>query len=90
MNYEPKQAIRDMVKAQGQNGNWNNDPYMHGLYNGLECALSIVESREPKFRDAPKKWRSKPEQIVQPMLKLLYFLERKYNRYFGAKPMAEK
>jgi hypothetical protein len=48
--------VRNMVDAQGQNGCWNFDPYMHGLYNGLEFALSILEKREPKFRDAPEKW----------------------------------
>ena len=49
-------TLREMVKIQGYNGNWNYDPYMHGLYNGLEFALSIMEKREPQFKDAPEKW----------------------------------
>ena len=49
-------TLREMVKIQGYDGNWNYDPYMHGLYNGLEFALSIMEKREPFFREAPEKW----------------------------------
>lgn len=49
-------TLREMVKIQGYNGNWNYDPYMHGLYNGLEFALSIMERREPQFKDSPEQW----------------------------------
>jgi hypothetical protein len=48
--------LRNMVEAQGRDGTWNYDPYMQGLYNGLEFALSIMEKREPQFRDAPEQW----------------------------------
>lgn len=49
-------SVRMMRDVQGQNGNWNYDPYMHGLYNGLEFAMSLLEKREPQFRDAPEDW----------------------------------
>jgi hypothetical protein len=49
-------ALRDVLKVQGYNGNWNYDPYMLGLYNGLELALSIMEKRQPYFKDAPEVW----------------------------------
>jgi len=42
--------IRRDRDLQGQDGIWNMDPYMLGLYNGLELALSSVEDREPEFR----------------------------------------
>lgn len=48
--------LKNMVDVQGTDGNWNYDPYMQGLYNGLEFALSIMESREPNFRSAPFYW----------------------------------
>lgn len=48
--------VRHMLDVQGQTGNWDFDPYMHGLYNGIEFALSILEKREPKFKSAPEKW----------------------------------
>jgi hypothetical protein len=50
--------LKNMVDVQGTDGNWNYDPYMQGLYNGLEFALSIMESREPNFRSAPFSWIS--------------------------------
>lgn len=50
------QGLRSQICIQGNNGNWNYDPYMHGFFNGLECALATIENREPLYRDAPKEW----------------------------------
>ncbi len=49
-------SVREMRDVQGRDGTWNYDPYMHGLYNGLEFAVSLLEQREPQFKDAPEKW----------------------------------
>ena len=48
---------REVLKVQGYSGNWDYGPYMHGLYNGMEMMLSLIENREPSFKDAPKKWK---------------------------------
>lgn len=48
--------LRKVHAIQGDNGNWNYDPYMHGMFNGLELALAIMEKREPNYKEAPKKW----------------------------------
>ncbi len=50
--------MQEMVKIQGGNGNWNYDPYMHGMYNGMELMLAIVEDREPVYKEKPSKWLS--------------------------------
>ena len=50
------ESVRHMRDVQGYDGNWNYDPYMQGLYNGLEFALSLLEVREPQFKDAPEIW----------------------------------
>jgi hypothetical protein len=50
------ESVRQMRDVQGMDGNWNYDPYMQGLFNGLEFAVSLLEVREPRFRDAPEKW----------------------------------
>lgn len=57
---------REMLELQGSSGNWDYDPYMHGMYNGMEFTQSLFEGREPVFRDAPKKWkeRSKLSQLL--------------------------
>ena len=49
-------ALRKVHAIQGADGNWNHDSYMHGLYNGLEMALSIMEERQPNFKNPPKAW----------------------------------
>jgi hypothetical protein len=45
--------LKNLVTAQGQSGNWNASPYMTGLYNGLELALSLFEKRKHEYRDVP-------------------------------------
>lgn len=48
--------LEDILNIQCSNGNWNYDPYMMGLANGLIMANSIITNKEPKFLSAPKKW----------------------------------
>ena len=55
MNVDVRQ-LKEMVEVQGRDGNWNYSPYHLGLFNGMEFMLSIVEKREPKFRDEPKRY----------------------------------
>lgn len=57
----------NILATQGQSGNWNYDPYMHGLYNGMEMILSIFEKREPRFRDAPEQWLCNNESNSKPV-----------------------
>lgn len=52
------EGMRDLMKVQGYDGNWNYDPYMHGMYNGMELMLAMVEGREPVYRDAPEVWQA--------------------------------
>lgn len=49
-------AVEDQVKMQCRHGNWNYDPYMHGMANGLICALATIKGEEPQFLTAPEKW----------------------------------
>ena len=50
------EALKEQIKIQCSDGNWNYDPYMHGLANGLICALATIEGKEPKYLTAPKIW----------------------------------
>lgn len=45
--------LQKVHAVQANNGNWNSDRYMRGMYNGLELALAIMEDREPSYRDSP-------------------------------------
>lgn len=49
-------SLRDLVKVQCYDGNWNYDPYMHGMANGLILALSLFERGRPAFLSPPKEW----------------------------------
>jgi hypothetical protein len=46
--------LNNCLDIQGRHGNWDYDDYMHGMFNGMELMDSIVDSREPMFKDAPK------------------------------------
>ena len=46
-------SLRDQLRVQGENGNWNCNEYMLGMFNGLECALATLEHREPQYRRKP-------------------------------------
>ena len=49
--------LRRILDIQCTDGNWNYDPYMHGMANGLILSLSVMEDvYEPNFLEAPKKW----------------------------------
>lgn len=48
---------QNLLAVQGMSGNWDYDPYMHGMFNGMELIMSTVEGREPQFREAPATWR---------------------------------
>lgn len=43
--------MRAILEIQAEDGNWNYDDYMTGLYNGMELMMSIAEERPVVFRD---------------------------------------
>lgn len=56
MNKNQLEAMKESLKIQGYDGNWNYDEYMFGMYNGMELMLAIAENREPVFREKPEQW----------------------------------
>jgi hypothetical protein len=50
--------LKNITDIQCSNGNWNYDPYMHGMANGLILAQNVMEDfkEEPKYKEAPEKW----------------------------------
>ena len=52
-------SIDELVNIQCSDGNWNADPYMHGMANGMILIQSIINGKNPEFLDAPKRWLTK-------------------------------
>lgn len=75
------EAVKEMLKIQGYNGNWNYGPYMHGMFNGLELAVAAIEGREAQIREAPKVWLS--EDQTEPTTALLAKFVDVLNTYEG-------
>lgn len=51
-------ALRNAASVQCRDGNWNYDPYMFGMANGIILAVHIMEGQvgEPFFFLRPKRW----------------------------------
>ncbi len=47
--------LAEILDVQGNDPSTESDPYMIGLFNGLEMGLAIMEQREPSFKVVPKK-----------------------------------
>lgn len=61
------EALKDSLKVQCSDGNWNYDPYMHGMANGMIFALSLFEGGEPQYLDAPEKWGKDRPDLKEPI-----------------------
>lgn len=48
--------LRELLDVQCMNGNWNYDPYMHGMANGMILALSLFDNKQPEYLKTPKIW----------------------------------
>ncbi len=53
---EKIEKMEDLVKIQCSAGNYDYDPYMHGMANGMIVLLSCLTETEPEFMEAPKQW----------------------------------
>ena len=46
--------VRQIRDIQAQDGNWDYNQYMCGMFNGLELAMAILENREPEYKKPPE------------------------------------
>jgi len=50
------EKLKDLIKVQCTDGTWNYDQYLFGMANGMICALSVFDDKEPKYLEAPDEW----------------------------------
>ena len=50
------QSTQDIVNVQCNDGNWDYDPYMHGMANGMIIVQSMFADVPPEFLEAPEVW----------------------------------
>lgn len=51
-----EKSLKDVTDIQCSNGNWNYDPYMMGMANGLILARAILTGEEAVFMSTPEEW----------------------------------
>lgn len=60
-------TLEDLTKVQCSDGNWNWDPYMHGMANGMILALSLFKNGCPEYLPPPETWLyEKTQHSVKP------------------------
>jgi len=82
------ETLHDMLETQSQDGIWNYDDRMLGMFNGMEVMMAIVEHRDVKFRDCKtedflinktKKEVSMDDKTVKEMYQTALKCMREYN-----------
>lgn len=50
--------LQNCIDIQCSHGNWDYDPYMQGMANGMILAMNIMGDckEEPQYMKAPEKW----------------------------------
>ena len=84
MNIEQKRidTSESLIKTQSADGNWNYDPYMHGMLNGMLATHSIFTDKKFEPFKKPKRWKYKRwyEKIIDKITgKYKVAIETSYN-----------
>ena len=51
--------MEDVIEIQAAAGNWDADPYMHGMLNGMILMHAMAAGKRPEFKTAPRYWSSR-------------------------------
>lgn len=51
-----KKDLQHLIDVQCADGTGNCNSYMHGIANGLICAMSVLTGDEPNYMKEPKEW----------------------------------
>ncbi len=69
------EKLKEMTAAQCSDGNWDYDPYMHGMANGMLFAVSCMENKTPEYLTAPDVWLRDKHMCGRPVPANKVFLQ---------------
>ena len=49
-----EEELQNLIDVQCRDGLWDQNPYMHGLANGLICAMGIIKGKRMDFLAPPE------------------------------------
>ena len=61
------ESSQDIINIQCNEGNWNYDPYMHGMANGMLLTQSIFTDEVFQYLDAPDVWLESLSDDIRPV-----------------------
>ena len=71
--YARLEVLHEITQIQCNDGNWNYDPYMQGMANGMLMALSVMDNTDdPGFLDALEEFI----HIKCPVLRCIHSIKR--------------
>ena len=56
MNEKRLKEIENAVNIQCSEGNWNYDPYMFGMANGMILVQAMINGDSPVYLNRPVEW----------------------------------
>ena len=74
MNEDRIKEAEKVLAIQCLDGNWNYDPYMHGMANGMLLIVAIMREATPVYLDAPEEWKRKDVDKTDEIDKLANFI----------------
>lgn len=72
------ERLNNIIGIQSQHGNWDCNPYMLGMLNGLLVAKSLFTDECPLFKEAPEQWLDDriPDVSMHPVIEASLLLSR--------------
>lgn len=58
-------SMEDVLAVQSSKGNWDVDPYMHGMLNGMILMHALATNGVADFKSAPNYWLSRSQRFKQ-------------------------
>ncbi|MCP3685372.1 MAG: hypothetical protein GY861_22200 [bacterium] len=70
--YEKRiEDLKEMIGIQCCHGNYDYDPYMHGMANGMIFSLAVLTEEDPQYVKAPNTWLCDKAPGLNPKLNSL-------------------
>lgn len=62
LTQEMLEEFNGFIDLMSSPGNYDFDPYLHGMANGMIFMKSLVDGKEPQYLEAPTTWKSKAQR----------------------------
>jgi hypothetical protein len=83
-NDKKLKELQKAIDIQCSDGNWNYDPYMFGLANGLLVAKAILTESDVALLTAPDHW------LFMPVFEWIPEEEKSFDKFVKKHPLVQR